>query len=204
MKFTDNESLLNKAKNGDLRAFEELASMHYTKVYNVCFRMTNNTDDASEMAQETFIKAYKNIKSFKGNSSLFTWLYRIASNICLDFLRKNSKNKTISLDQNAYENLQLQNKISDNNPQPDEVVELNAQRHAIKEALEKMNINNKNIIIMRDFMNLSYDEIASVLNCPLGTVKSRVSRARSELRDLLCNDKEQLFADFVQNNRREG
>jgi hypothetical protein len=78
-------------QNGYKKEDGALGEKGYTKVYNVCFRMTNNTDDASEMAQETFIKAYKNIKSFKGNSSLFTWLYRIASNICLDFLRTGLK-----------------------------------------------------------------------------------------------------------------
>ena len=204
MKFTNNEVLLNEAKNGSVSAFEELVGVYYTKVYNVCFRMLNNEEDAIEMAQETFIRAYKSIKNFKGNSSLFTWLYRIASNTCFDFIRKMKKNKTISLEQKTFEDLQLQDRIRDNSPRPDEIAESNAQKQAIKQALECMNLNNRNIVIMRDIMNLSYEEIAKVLNCPLGTVKSRISRARGELRDLLCKDKEHLFTDFVKNNRREG
>ncbi len=194
----ENESaLLIKARQGNIQAFEELTSSYYSKVYNICYRMLNNPDDASEQAQETFIKAYKYIKDFKGNSSFATWVYRIATNVCLDFLRKNKNKKAISFEQNTFEDLKVKDKLVDEQPGPEKIAEINAQKLAIKEAMAKMNEKSRMIIILRDYMGLSYDEISETINAPVGTVKSRISRARSELRDLLCQDKEHLFSDYV-------
>lgn len=190
-------SLLTKARQGDLQAFEELTSSYYTKVYNICYRMLNNPEDAGEQAQETFIKAFRYIKDFKGNCSFSTWLYRIATNACLDFIRKNKNKKTISLEQESYEELTLQDRLVSDTPGPEKTAELNAQKAAIREAMSKMNEKNRIIIILRDYMGLSYEQISETIEAPVGTVKSRISRARSELRDLLCRDKEHLFMDYV-------
>lgn len=194
----DNEnSILTKARQGNVYAFEELTSSYYTKVYNICYRMVNNSEDASELAQETFIKAFRYIKDFKGNSSFSTWIYRIATNVCLDYLRKNKTNKTISLEQNTFEDIPIKDRLISDTPGPEKVAEMNAQKEAIKVALSKMNEKNRIIIILRDFRGLSYEQIAETINAPVGTVKSRISRARSELRDLLSKDKEHLFIDYV-------
>lgn len=197
MRLENESSLLIKAKQGNVEAFEELTSSYYSKVYNICYKMLNNADDAIEQAQETFIKAYKYIKDFKGNCSLSTWLYRIATNVCLDFLRKNKNKRTISLEQNTYDDLQIKDSLVSDKPGPEKVAETNAQKLAIREAMAKMNENNRIVIILRDFMGLSYEEISETIKAPTGTVKSRISRARSELRDLLCKDKEHLFTDYV-------
>ena len=194
----DNEkSLLIKAQNGDVQAFETLTSCYYTKIFNVCYRMLNNSEDASEQAQETFIKAFRYIYDFKGNCSISTWLYRIATNVCLDYLRKNKNKQNLSLEQNIYDDIKMKDTLISDNPGPEKVAEINAQRKAIREALSKMNEKNRILIILRDFNGLSYDEIAEIIKTPVGTVKSRLSRARSQLRDLLCKDKEHLFTDYV-------
>lgn len=197
MGIENENSLLIKARQGDIQAFEELVGSYYTKVYNICYRMLSNSEDASEQAQETFIKAFRYIKDFKGNCSVSTWLYRIATNVCLDFIRKNKNKKTVSLEQNTFEDLQVKDRLMSDNPGPEKAAELNAQKDAIKNALSKMNEKNRMIIILRDFMGLSYDQIADTISAPVGTVKSRISRARSELRDLLCDGKEHLFTDYV-------
>lgn len=197
MGLENENSLLTKARQGNVQAFEELTSSYYTKVYNICYRMLNNSEDASEQAQETFIKAFRYIKDFKGNCSISTWLYRIATNVCLDFIRKNKSKKTVSLEQNTYEDLQIKDSLISDLPGPEKVAEVNAQKEAIKVAMSKMNEKNRIIIVLRDFMGLSYDQISETINAPVGTVKSRISRARSELRDLLCKDKEHLFTDYV-------
>jgi RNA polymerase sigma-70 factor (ECF subfamily) len=197
MEFENEDSLLAKAKQGDIEAFENLTCSYYTKVYNICYRMLNSVEDANEQAQETFIKAFRYIKDFKGNCSFYTWLYRIATNVCLDFLRKNKGKKDISLEQNIFEDLSLKDRLVSDINGPEKVAEVNAQKQAIKQALEKMNEKNKIVIVLRDFNGLSYEEIADIIKAPVGTVKSRISRARAELKNLLCKDKEHLFTDYV-------
>ncbi|MHB8062310.1 MAG: RNA polymerase sigma factor [Ruminiclostridium sp.] len=197
MGLENENSLLTKAHQGNIEAFEELTSNYYTKVFNICYRMLNNSEDASEQAQEAFIKAFRYIKDFKGNCSISTWLYRIATNVCLDYLRKNKNKKIVSLEQNTFENIKIKDSLVSDNPGPEKVVEIKAQKEAIREALLKMNEKNRIIIVLRDINGLSYDEIAEVIKAPVGTVKSRISRARSELRDLLCKEKEHLFTDYV-------
>ncbi len=197
METINENNLLHKARNGDVGAFEELTTAYYSKVYSICYRMLNNTEDAFEQAQETFIKAFKYIKDFKGNCAISTWLYRIATNVCLDFIRKNKKKKVVSIEQSTFEDLQLKDSLVSDIPGPEKVAETNAQKQAIKEAMGKMNEKNRLFIVLRDFMGLSYDEISETMKIPVGTVKSRISRARNELRELLCKDKEHLFTDYV-------
>lgn len=197
MEYDNEKRLLTKARQGSVQAFEELSEEHYTKVYNICYRMLNNPDDAVEQAQEAFIKAFRYIKDFKGNCSFSTWLYRIATNTCLDFIRKNKNKHNVSLEQETYEDITIKDRLMSDLPGPEKIAETNAQKAAIKEAMAKMSEKNRIIIVLRDFMGLSYDQIAESLETPVGTVKSRISRARAELRELLCQGKEHLFTDYV-------
>ncbi len=197
MEYDNEKRLLTKARQGSVQAFEELSEEHYTKVYNICYRMLNNPDDAVEQAQEAFIKAFRYIKDFKGNCSFSTWLYRIATNTCLDFIRKNKNKHNVSLEQETYEDITIKDRLVSDLPGPEKIAETNAQKTAIKEAMAKMSEKNRIIIVLRDFMGLSYDQIAESLETPVGTVKSRISRARAELRELLCQGKEHLFTDYV-------
>lgn len=197
MGFDIENRLLNKARQGDVQAFEELSGTCYTKVYNICYRMLGNPDDAWEQAQETFIKAFKYIKDFKGNCTFSTWIYRIATNTCLDYIRKNKNKNTVSIEQETYEDITLKDRLVSSSPGPEKIAELNAQKAALKEALSRMNEKNRIIVVLRDFMGLSYEEISESLELPIGTVKSRISRARTELKELLCNSEEHLFTDYV-------
>ncbi len=197
MEYDNEKRLLTKARQGSVQAFEELSEEHYTKVYNICYRMLNNPDDAVEQAQEAFIKAFRYIKDFKGNCSFSTWLYRIATNTCLDFIRKNKNKHNVSLEQETYEDITIKDRLMSDLPGPEKIAETNAQKAAIQEAMAKMSEKNRIIIVLRDFMGLSYDQIAESLETPVGTVKSRISRARAELRELLCQGKEHLFTDYV-------
>ncbi len=197
MEYDNEKRLLTKARQGSVQAFEELSEEHYTKVYNICYRMLNNPDDAVEQAQEAFIKAFRYIKDFKGNCSFSTWLYRIATNTCLDFIRKNKNKHNVSLEQETYEDITIKDRLVSDLPGPEKIAETNAQKTAIQEAMAKMSEKNRIIIVLRDFMGLSYDQIAESLETPVGTVKSRISRARAELRELLCQGKEHLFTDYV-------
>ncbi|OPX44620.1 ECF RNA polymerase sigma factor SigW [Ruminiclostridium hungatei] len=197
MEYDNEKRLLTKARQGDVQAFEELSEEHYAKVYNICYRMLNNPDDAVEQAQEAFIKAFRYIKDFKGNCSFSTWLYRIATNTCLDFIRKNKNKHNISIEQETYEDITIKDRLVSDLPGPEKIAETNAQKAAIKEAMAKMSEKNRIIIVLRDFMGLSYEQVAETLETPVGTVKSRISRARAELRDLLCQGKEHLFTDYV-------
>ncbi len=197
MEYDNEKRLLTKARQGSAQAFEELSEEHYTKVYNICHRMLNNPEDAVEQAQEAFIKAFRYIKDFKGNCSFSTWLYRIATNTCLDFIRKNKNKHNVSLEQETYEDITIKDRLMSDLPGPEKIAETNAQVAAIKEAMAKMSEKNRIIIVLRDYMGLSYDQIAESLETPVGTVKSRISRARAELRELLCQGKEHLFTDYV-------
>lgn len=197
MVIENEEELLTKAKQGDILAFEKLACGYYTKVYNICYRMLNNSEDAGEQAQEAFIKAFRYIKDFKGNCSFYTWLYRIATNICLDYLRKNKNKRNVSLEQNVFEDVSIKDRLVSDESGPEKVAEINARKEAIRKALAEMNEKNRSMIVLRDLNGLSYEEISEITNVPVGTVKSRISRARAELRNLLCRGKEHLFTDYV-------
>ena len=112
-------------------------------------------------------------------------------------MRKNKNKKDISLEQKTFEDLTVEDRLISKSPGPEKLAEINAQRRAINDALSKMSEKNRLIIILRDLNGFSYEEIADIIQSPVGTVKSRISRARAELRDLLCKEKEHLFTDYV-------
>jgi RNA polymerase sigma-70 factor (ECF subfamily) len=175
--------LLVKDKDGDLRTFEELVSEYENKIYTLCYRYMGNEEDAYDMAQEAFIKAFRALKSFQGKSSFSTWLYRVAANVCLDELRRRQRRiSAISIDEPVAD-ADVSREFIDNGPGVTEIYEQKELSAYIQEILNKMKPIHKSVIIMRDIMELSYEEIAEVLNCSTGTVKSRLSRARTIFRN---------------------
>ncbi|MFO7294684.1 MAG: sigma-70 family RNA polymerase sigma factor [Clostridia bacterium] len=181
---SDEALLVEKAQNGDVLAFEELVSFYAKKIYNYCYRMTNNREDAEDLAQEVFIKVYRNLKSFKRDSRFSTWIYRIAYNTCVDRYRKSKKLDTVSLnygkDEDAVE-IQL---VSDD-PLPEEEVIKKERYRKLQACIASLKPEYKTALILRDIQNYSYAEIAEILQVPLGTVKSHISRARAALCDAL-------------------
>lgn len=177
--------LISKARNGDMSAFEEIISLHEQSVYRIALRYTKNENDALDISQETFIKVYRALASFKGDSALSTWIYRIASNVCIDYIRKNSKSSEVPLyktddDGNTYD-IGVESTIG-NPAQAFETMETICE---ITNALEKLSDEHKEIIVLRDIEGFSYTEIADILELEEGTVKSRIARARKKIRTFL-------------------
>ncbi len=178
------KELIKRAKNNDLSAFEELIKMHEKTVYNIALKVMGNQHDASDAAQEAFIKMFKNIKKFRGDSKFSTWVYRIAHNVALDMLRKNSK-KTVSIDENYEDGENPILNIADPSPSPEQSVIDKEKMQILKNAIDSLPTVSKTAIMLRDINGLSYEEIAKIQNCSLGTVKSRINRARIQLKEII-------------------
>jgi RNA polymerase sigma-70 factor, ECF subfamily len=196
---SENEKyLLHQSKNGDMAAFGQLIEGYQKKVFNIALRMLGNPDDASEVAQEVFIRVYKSVKNFKEESSFSTWIYRITTNTCLDELRKRKNKEHISLDEDIHhEDGDMKRQVEDSRPTPDIIAEKNELRKIVKLAINSLSEDHRIVIILRDIQDLSYEEIAKIVKCPEGTVKSRINRARSELKEILKRKRELFTEEFV-------
>ncbi len=194
----DEKNLIQNCKNGDVNSFEKLIESHQKKVYNIAYRMMGNNEDALDAAQEALIKVYKSLGTFREESSFSTWVYRITANVCLDQLRKRNRINTVSMQNTVVlDDGEVEVQIEDNNFNPDVILEKNELRRSIVDAINHLNEDQRLVIILRDINGCSYEEIASILKCSLGTVKSRISRARNALKDLLTNEREQLSQNIV-------
>ncbi len=179
------EELVKQSIQGDTRAFEELVLQYHNKIYALAFRYMGNEEDAYDMAQEAFIKAFRSLRTFKGKSSFSTWLYRVTANVCLDELRRRKRRiVALSLDEPlaTQEGDEVEKEIADSSPGVDVIYEQKEFSQYIQQLLDEMKPEHKNAIILRDTMGFTYEEIAEVMNCSMGTVKSRISRARNVLR----------------------
>lgn len=174
--------LVRRAKAGEIEAFEELITGYEKKIYNTAYRFFHNSEDASDITQEIFIKVYTSLSKFREGSSFSTWVYRIAVNTCIDFYRKKREptlpiNEEIaSSDSGAANRAHLS---------PEEAIEKRELRDEIQRAIDKLPEEQRMCIILRDIQGFSYMEIGRILNCSLGTVKSRINRGRRALRDIL-------------------
>lgn len=183
---------------GDADAFEPLVKEHEKKIYNLALRMTGDPDDAYDVAQDAFVKAYTSLKDFRGESAFGSWLYRLASNVCLDFLRREKRRGTVSL---TVEDEELD--IADLRFSPEDEIERLELRDEINTALMRLPATARQIIVMRDVSGLSYAEITEALGLELGTVKSRIARAREKLIAIL-SENETFRARAASKNRKEG
>lgn len=198
MSSTNERNLVERAKSGDIEAFEQLIISCEKKVFNIAYRMIGNYDDANELAQEVFLKAFRSIKKFKGDSLFSTWIYKITANVCLDELRKRKKKVVISLDQDIELNEgEVKRQIPDDAPTPDLEVESNEIKSAVNESIQQLPEDYKSVIILRDIQGFSYTEISKIVNCPEGTVKSRINRARQALKKILQGKKELFDEESV-------
>ena len=197
--------LIRKAKQGDMFAFEELILKHEKIVYNVAFRMMNHSEDAKDLSQEVFIKAYKNLEKFDERSSFSTWLYRITTNTCIDEMRKRKGKQSYSLEEELEnEEGSMQRQIADEGDTPEESLLRNEQKSEILQALDTLSEEHKAAIILRDVKGLSYEEIAEILELSLGTVKSRISRARNQLKNEILKLREQNEKSVRHKEGKEG
>lgn len=180
-----------RAKAGDMQAFEALILQHEKIVYNVALRMMNHSEDARDISQEVFLKAYKSIGQFDERAMFSTWLYRITTNTCIDELRRRKGKQSYSLEEELEsEEGSMQRQIADEGETPEESL-LRAERvDELKKALAQLTEEHRLAVILRDIRGLSYEEIAEIMNLPMGTVKSRISRARNQLKQEILKIRE--------------
>lgn len=187
---TDHEMIAG-CKKGDRKAFNELVLKYQKQVFNIAYGMLSDYEDASDASQEVFVRVYRSISAFREQSSFTTWLFRICSNVCNDMRRKRQRRGiTISIDNDEEDNPVSQ--IASEDPTPADLVEMNERQRAVRDAIDSLKPEYKDIIVYSDIEQFSYEEIAEIIKCPVGTVKSRLNRARNALRKKL-SEKRELF-----------
>ena len=174
------QNLIQSARNGDQAAFGQLVIKYQKRVYALTVRMCPTPELAEEAAQETFLSAWQGLPFFRGDSAFSTWLYRLASNACVDLLRKEGRHQGPSLDDEA-----VSAEVPDTRPTPEAAAEQKELRAQIEAGLRTLSPEHREVLILREIQQLSYDEIADALSLDLGTVKSRISRGRRQLRNFL-------------------
>ncbi len=182
--------LVERSKGGDLAAFEELVVMYQKQIYNLGYRMMGSEEDACDMTQEAFLKAFKSIRKFNNKSNFGTWIYRIAVNVCIDELRKRKKVKLYPVAHNDNPQDSGCKLIMDTGDLPEEQVERQETRKQVQQAINRLGEEHRSIIILRDIQGRSYQEIADILGLNIGTVKSRINRARQSLKEELIKQSE--------------
>ena len=181
-------TLIRQVQHGDTDAFELLVAAYEKTVYNVALQMTGNREDAQDLTQEAFFKAYNSLSSFRGESKFSSWLYRIVSNLCLDFKRRQSRRPSSSLTVEDDEGETLQLDIADESQSPEVLLERKLTRDAVRRGLAELPDEQRQILLLREIQGLSYDEIADAMGLEPGTVKSRIFRARKKLCAFLLKD----------------
>lgn len=177
--------LVAAAQRGDVEQFNALVRLYEGRVYNICYRMLGDSESAADAAQDAFISAFRNLRSFRGGS-FRSWMLRIATNICYDALRARKRRPAVSLDREADEDddsSPLQ--IADDSESPTDFALRRELAVAIQQGLGELPEEQRVILILSDIEGLAYEEIAQITNTNIGTVKSRLSRGRARLRDVL-------------------
>lgn len=179
--------IIRSVLRGNVNDFEKLVAAYEKNVYNIALRMVGDPEDAADMTQETFIKAYRALSSFRGDSKFSSWLYRIASNVCLDFLRSRSRHPQVSLS-TVDEDDRATFELPDMRQNPEEQLMKKLGMEAVRRGLEQLPEQQRQILVLRELGGLSYAELAQTLGLEEGTVKSRIFRARKRLCALLLCD----------------
>jgi RNA polymerase sigma-70 factor (ECF subfamily) len=185
---TSPDDRASHAKAGDLNAFNELVVEYQTLVYNLCYRMLGQTQLAEDTTQEAFVSAWRNIATFRGET-FRPWLLRIAANLCRDELRRRGRRPSSSLDGVLEAGVP---EPPDDDPSPDDVAMTMELRGRLQEALLQLPVDQRTAIVLCDVEGLDYNEIATVMKTSLGTVKSRIARARLKMRELMQREPELL------------
>lgn len=182
------QELVSRARAGDTAAFEQLMLDSQDRVYTLCLRMTGDREDALDLAQETFFNAWRGLGSFQGNSSFSTWVYRLASNACIDFLRKRKRRQQGESPHSLDDEEAPLPEPADPRGSPEEELERKELRRAVERGLQALPDHHRQVLVMRELSGMSYQEIGAVLDLDLGTVKSRIARARLALKKFLIQE----------------
>ena len=181
-------ALVRRAQREDTAAYDELVRRYQERIYATVYHMTSNHEDANDLAQESFIKAYRALKSFKGDSSFYTWVYRIAVNKTINFLKQRKNKAQLSLDDldlNAEHDPDLVALISEKTPRRE--VSLAELQEKLNVAMQKLSEPHRLVVTLHDVQGLSHEEIAKIMDCNIGTVRSRLFYARQQLQAYLSD-----------------
>jgi RNA polymerase sigma-70 factor, ECF subfamily len=182
----DLQPLVARAKAGDDDAFGEVVKAHYPKVYGVIYRMVQNAEDAKELTQIAWVKAWQRLASFEGNSKFSTWMYRLAVNTAMDFLRSRARQKeTVYLDEITDSDEANREAFHSSQSAPEDEMHRDEIRVAFHKALEELTPEHRQTLMLREVDGLSYKEIADVMKCRMGTVMSRIFYARKQIQGKL-------------------
>jgi len=180
---TPESELIQNSREGNLSAFDELVRRHQSRIYATVYHMTSNREDADDLTQETFLKAYKALKSFKGDSSFYTWVYRIAVNKTINFIkqrrRKSAQMSLNDMDMSGEGRSQLLEFISDHTPRRD--IRLSELQTKLNEALQKLSEVHRLVVTLHDIQGMPHEEIGKIMECNTGTVRSRLFYARQQV-----------------------
>lgn len=197
----DEKELILRAGQGDENAFEELVKLYEKTVYNLCCRVTGDREEAFDLSQETFIKAWHAISLFQFESKFATWLCRIASNTCIDYLRRQKKKKNLSLTSLDDEDTAYQREIADHQFDPAVMLEKSADQELVRRAFRELLEQDRLILSLRAVQDMSYAEIGEALDLKSGTVKSRIARAREKIRR---NFEGNFLSETASKKKKEG
>ena len=195
-------AVIQAVLDGDINAYELLVKEYEKNVYNLALRMVGNSEDAADMSQEAFIKAYNSLTSFRGDSKFSVWLYRIVSNVCLDYLRSRGRRQTVSLSTENDDGEDVEIDIADETQSPERLLDRRLTRDAVRRGLAALPPEHRQLLLLREIQGLSYDEIADALGIEAGTVKSRIFRARKKLCAFLIKDGN--IPEFVSSSKQRG
>jgi RNA polymerase sigma-70 factor (ECF subfamily) len=187
----DEKRIVERCKRGDKSAFNDLILRYEKQVYNLAFRLTGNYDDANDVASDAFIRVFNSIGKFRGDSAFSTWLYRIVTNVFLDTRKKRLAHPHASLEEFLEgEEGNLVRQIEDTGPGPEDEIQKMERHEALQAAINKLPEFQRVIVVLYHIQELPYEDISVILNMPLGTVKSRLNRARRALKEILLQQRE--------------
>ncbi|WP_170006003.1 RNA polymerase sigma factor SigW [Bacillus fonticola] len=176
---------IKQVMKGDQDAFGEIVELYKDSVYHLCFRMLGNRHEAEDLAQEAFVRAYVNIHTFHTNKKFSTWLYRIATNLCIDWIRKRKPDAYLDAEVSGTEGLTMYSQVAANVEKPEEVIERSEMQQLIHKEIVNLPEKYRAVIILKYLKECSLQEISEMLELPLGTVKTRIHRGREALRKQL-------------------
>ena len=207
---SEDQELIKRAKSGDKRAFKMLVERYQKRAFGIAYGMLRNRDDALDASQEAFVRVYRNLESFKGDSSFYTWFYRIVVNVCIDHCRKHGKVRKLEYDESYRRRDEAEVGINvvgnTRDMRPDVSLDQSELGKAIGAALEKLSDNHRTIILLREIEGMSYEEIAEATGCNIGTVMSRLHHARKNLqqylKDHVVTNDDQNWTNLAHRTRR--
>jgi RNA polymerase sigma-70 factor (ECF subfamily) len=179
----DDRRLIAASLKGDTAAFGDLVRRYQDRLYNTVYRLLDNADDAQDVVQDAFVNAYQSLEGFKGDSQFFTWLYRIAVNTAISHKRK--QRLTLSIDAGRNGEGRLEPLDTSDASHPGHALERAEEERRVRQALNRLSAEHRTVLIMKDMEGQKYEVMAEVLGVPIGTIRSRLHRARTELRELL-------------------